>query len=143
MDQLLQAQEIYRQARGVHCSALGNGRKLVVQAEDIGRHNTLDKLAGKLLLDPVEISPKILLTTGRISSEMMNKAIRLQAEVVLSRTSPTTSSIALAEQAGITLIGYARRTQMFVYSHPERLCNGEMPCIPIRLAMDEPSAISS
>jgi FdhD protein len=121
MDQLLAAQEMYHEARGIHCSALSDGRKLVYRAEDIGRHNTLDKLAGMLLLEPRELSPRIVLTTGRVSSEMLSKAARLQADVVLSRTSPTTHSIQLAKDAGITLVGYARRAQMFVYTHPERL----------------------
>jgi FdhD protein len=121
MDQLLQAQEIYREARGIHCSALSNGDHVIYQAEDIGRHNTLDKLAGFLLFNPVTIYPRIILTTGRISSEMLTKSARLSADVVLSRTSPTTRSIELAEDLGITLIGYARRSQMQVYTHPERL----------------------
>jgi FdhD protein len=121
MDQLLQAQEIYREARGIHCSALSNGERVIYQAEDIGRHNTLDKLAGFLLFNPVTIYPRIILTTGRISSEMLTKSARLSADVVLSRTSPTTRSIELADEQGITLIGYARRSQMLVYTHPERL----------------------
>lgn len=121
MDQLLQAQEVYREARGIHCSALSNGQRVVFQAEDIGRHNTLDKLAGRLLLEPVSIFPRIILTTGRISSEMLTKSARLKADVVLSRTSPTTHSIQLAADLGITLVGYARRSQMYVYTHPERL----------------------
>jgi FdhD protein len=121
MDQLLQVQEVYREARGVHCSALSDGRQVIFRAEDIGRHNTLDKLAGRLLFEPVKASPLILLTTGRISSEMLTKALRMQVAVVLSRTSPTTRSIELARAAGITLIGYARRDQLLVYTHPERL----------------------
>lgn len=127
MGQLLETQDIYREARGVHCSALSNGQRILYQVEDIGRHNTLDKLAGRLLLEPVTVSPKIILTTGRISSEMMTKAIRLGVEVVVSRTSPTTHSIQLAKAAGITLIGYARRTEFFVYTHPERLMPAPMP----------------
>jgi FdhD protein len=121
MEQLLEAQAIYRETRGIHCSGLSDGQRILYQVEDIGRHNTLDKLAGRLLLEPVAISPRIILTTGRISSEMMTKAIRLGAEVVVSRTSPTTHSIQLAQAAGITLVGYARRTQLSVYTHPERL----------------------
>jgi len=121
MDLLLEAQTVYRETRGIHCSALSNGERILFQAEDIGRHNTLDKLAGRLILQPVDWNPRIILTTGRVSSEMITKATRLGAEVVLSRTSPTTRSIEIAARQGITLIGYARRAQMFVYTHPERL----------------------
>ena len=125
MDLLVRSQTVYHEARGIHSSALSNGRRIFFQVEDIGRHNTLDKLAGFLVLEPVAISPFIILTTGRVSSEMLNKSARIGADVVLSRTSPTTRSIQQADLSGITLIGYARRTELYVYSHPERLLSPE------------------
>lgn len=121
MDQLLQTQDIYREAGGIHSSALSDGEKLLVRVEDIGRHNTLDKIAGRMLLEDIHTDHGIILTTGRVSSEMMQKCARLGALVVVSRTSPTSQSIALAERAGITLVGYARRSQFFVYTHTERI----------------------
>jgi FdhD protein len=121
MEQLLNAQELYREARGVHCSALSDGRQLLIQAEDIGRHNTLDKLAGMMLLSAIQAEHSIIYTTGRISSEMMQKAARIGACMVVSRTSPTSLSIETAESFGITLVGYARRNQFNVYTHPQRL----------------------
>jgi FdhD protein len=121
MDQLLKAQELYHEVRGVHCSAVSDGEQIIYQAEDIGRHNTLDKLAGLMLLHPIPLVRKIVLTTGRISSEMLQKSSRLGAAVVVSRTSPTALSVELAEDAGITLVGYARRNQFTIYAHPERL----------------------
>jgi FdhD protein len=121
MDMLIKSQTIYQEARGIHAAALTDGQRIYFQVEDIGRHNTLDKLAGFLILEPVEISPFIVLTTGRVSLEMLNKSARMGADVVLSRTSPTTRSIQQADLAGITLIGYARRTELNVYAHPERL----------------------
>lgn len=121
MEQLLQTQELYREAGGVHTSAISDGQTIRLQADDIGRHNTLDKLAGLMLLGGLRIQPLIILTTGRVSSEMLQKAARMGADVVMSRTSPTSQSVALAEQAGITLVGYARRNGFQVYAHPERL----------------------
>lgn len=121
MEQLLQVQELYREVRGVHCSALSDGQTIQVQAEDIGRHNTLDKLAGHVLLHHPDIRPKLVLTTGRVSSEMLQKSARLGAVAVISRTSPTSESVTRADQAGITLIGYTRRNQFIVYAHHERL----------------------
>lgn len=119
--QLLESQEIYSTSGGVHSSALSDGTKLRIVAEDIGRHNTLDKISG-ILLRSGEVFPKrILLTTGRISSEMLQKAYRIGASIVISRTSPTSLSIDIAEKWGITLIGYARRNSFRIYTHPERV----------------------
>ena len=118
---LFESQDLYRQVGGVHTSALSDGVEIRVVAEDIGRHNSVDKLAGLCLLNGIRLSQKILLTTGRISSEMLQKAARLGAQVVVSRTSPSSLSIEMAERLGVTLIGYARRDRFTVYTHSERL----------------------
>jgi len=121
MDQLLESQELYRLVRGVHCSILTDGNDVQAIAEDIGRHNTLDKIAGQLLEKNLPRENWIIMTTGRISSEMLQKSAHIGAYMVVSRTSPSTLSIQLARQLGITLVGYARRSQFNVYSYPERL----------------------
>jgi FdhD protein len=121
MEQLLQMQSLYRETGGVHGAALYDGREIRAWAEDIGRHNTLDKLAGRMLLDGLSLSPLIVLTTGRISSEMLQKSARMGAAAVVSRTSPTSQSVLKAAESGITLVGYARRDRFLVYSHPERI----------------------
>ncbi len=114
-------QSLYRLAGGVHTSVLSDGTQRILAAEDIGRHNTLDKLAGQMLLNGSKPNAGVILTTGRISSEMMQKSIRLGASVVISRTSPSSMSVELAEKQGITLIGYAKRHRFNLYTHPERL----------------------
>ena len=121
VDKLFDSQDLYRKVGGVHTSALSDGEEIRVVAEDIGRHNSLDKLAGICLLSDIHLEKKVLITTGRISSEMMQKAARLGASVVISRTSPSSLSIELAQNWGITLIGYARRDRFNVYAHPERI----------------------
>ena len=136
MDLLIKSQTVYREARGIHSAALTDGQRIFYQVEDIGRHNTLDKLAGFLVKEPVEISPFIVLTTGRVSLEMLNKSARIGADVVLSRTSPTIRSIQQADLTGITLIGYARRTELNVYSHPERLLPPEKGPIVQNISAD-------
>jgi FdhD protein len=119
--QLFESQELYRTTGGVHTSAISNGERIILSSDDIGRHNTLDKLAGRLLLEGIELQRKIILTTGRVSSEMLQKTNRIGASVLVSRTSPSSLSIELAQSFGITLIGYARRNRFNIYSHPERI----------------------
>jgi FdhD protein len=118
---LFEAQDLYRETGGVHTSALSDGEQILLSAEDIGRHNTLDKIAGMCLMQNVWPERRILITTGRISSEMLQKAVRLGASILVSRTSPSSLSIELAEQWGVTLIGYARRNRFNLYAHPERI----------------------
>jgi FdhD protein len=118
---LFESQQLYRASGGVHTSALSDGQRLWVVAEDIGRHNTLDKIAGKCILEKISPPRRIILTTGRISSEMLQKSARLKASIVISRTSPSSLSIEIAEKWGITLIGYARRNRFNIYTHPERI----------------------
>lgn len=124
--QLFEAQELYKQSGGVHTSAMSDGERLWVVAEDVGRHNTLDKIAGRLLLEDLEPSPRLILTTGRISSDMLQKSAKMGASIVVSRTAPTSLSIELAERCGVTLIGYARRDRFNLYTHPERILMDEI-----------------
>jgi FdhD protein len=121
VDQLSESQALYRETGGVHTSALSDGQSILVSAEDIGRHNTLDKIAGLCLLTETWPQTRILLTTGRISSEMLQKAARLRAPILISRTSPSSLSIEMAERYDITLIGYARRGRFNVYTSPHRV----------------------
>ena len=121
VDLLFESQELYRETGGVHTSMLSDGEKLILAAEDIGRHNTLDKIAGLCLMTNVWPETRILITTGRISSEMLQKAARLRAPILISRTSPSSLSIEMAQRYGITLIGYARRQRFNVYANSQRL----------------------
>jgi FdhD protein len=118
---LFESQALYKETGGVHTSVLSDGENIILTAEDIGRHNTLDKIAGALLRTELDLSHRIIITTGRISSEMLQKAARLNVEVLISRTSPSSLSIELAEKTGVTLIGYARRNRFNVYAHPQRI----------------------
>jgi FdhD protein len=121
VERLFESQELYRETGGVHTSALSDGDKVLLSAEDIGRHNTLDKIAGLCLMKNIWPDVRILITTGRISSEMLQKAARLHAPILISRTSPSSLSIEMAERYGITLIGYARRQRFNVYSNAQRV----------------------
>jgi len=121
VEMLFESQELYRDTGGVHTSALSDGEKILLSAEDIGRHNTLDKIAGLCVMNNVWPNTRILISTGRISSEMLQKAARLHVPILISRTSPSSLSIEMAELYGITLIGYARKHRFNVYSNGQRV----------------------
>ena len=121
ISRLFDGQTLYREAGGVHSSAISDGQTIIVSAEDIGRHNTLDKIAGRCLMENIHIPNGLILSTGRISSEMLQKAARLDAAMVVSRTAPSSFAIQMANTLGITLIGYARRERFNVYTHPGRI----------------------
>jgi FdhD protein len=121
MKLLTEHEELYRLSGGVHTSALSDGRNLIVVTEDIGRHNTLDKIQGECLFNGVRTRDRMILTTGRVSSEMLRKAARMEIPVLVSRHTPTGTAISLARDLGIALVGQARGKRMSVYSHPERL----------------------
>jgi FdhD protein len=114
---------LYRQSGGVHTSIFvePDGVEPRYVAEDIGRHNTLDKLQGMALLDDVPTRGGLILASGRISSEMLFKAAIMGVPIVGSRTSPTNLALAVAERLNITVCGYLRQGSMNVYTHPRRI----------------------
>lgn len=112
---------LHARARGVHASGLTDGEKILALAEDVGRHNTIDKISGICLLEGIQTQGMALLATGRISSEMLRKTARMGCPIVASRNSPTSLSVEMAQAAGITLIGYARQGRLRAYAHAYRL----------------------
>ena len=117
-----------RGRRGTHVSALSDGKRLLVTAEDVGRHNTLDKITGECLARGLPTAGHLLLSTGRISWEMLTKAARMQVAVVASRNSPTDHVAALAEQLGIGVLGYVRGGSLTVFAGEHRVRG----CPPLR-----------
>src|SRR3990172_2731883 len=111
----------YKDTPGIHASSLAAPNELLAFAEDVGRHNTLDKLLGEALLRQLSGRARILLSSGRISSEMLLKAAKMRVPIVVSRTSPTTLAIDLAERLGMTVIGYLRRGSFILYIHGHRI----------------------
>lgn len=116
-----QKQLLHDLAGGFHSAGLSDGLSSPIIVEDLGRHNCVDKLAGAWLLGSYKFSPTIMLLSGRISSEMVMKSLAMGIRLIISRTTPTTRAIELADKLGICLIGYMRANQYEVYSHPEYL----------------------
>jgi FdhD protein len=106
----------YQRSRGIHGAALADRQRLLLVAEDVGRHNAVDKIKGEALRRRIPTEDRLLLSTGRISSEMLLKAARMGVPVVASRTSPTEMAVALAEQLGVTVCGYVRPDSLNVYA---------------------------
>ena len=103
MRQLFDGADMYRASRGIHAAALSDGDRILLLAEDVGRHNALDKILGEALTQGIPTQGRILLDTGRISSEMLRKGAHMGTPFLISRTSPTTLSIEAAKRLGVTV----------------------------------------
>jgi FdhD protein len=115
-------QRVHSQVGGTHAAALFDVRgRAVTVAEDIGRHNAVDKAVGYCLLRGISLENKVLVTSGRASSEMATKAIRVGIPIVATISAPTSLAVQLAQDRGLTLIGYLRGGRLNVYTHEERL----------------------
>lgn len=121
MQELNQRSVLYRKSGSVHGAALADESHILVFCEDIGRHNAVDKIFGAAFLRGFSPAGRILLTTGRVSSEILVKAIKRRIPFLLSYSGPTDLAVDMARQMGITLIGYVRGNRMRVYSHGERV----------------------
>lgn len=115
-----EASRLYRASGGIHTAALLTTTGEIFLREDIGRHNALDKAIGSYLLQPAG-DPLAVFATGRLSSEMVSKAVRVRAQYAVSLSSPTDLAVILGERFGVTVVGYARGGTFIVYSHPERV----------------------
>jgi FdhD protein len=121
MDELLDNSVLHNKTHGTHCSALASKEKIIALREDIGRHNTIDMLGGYALLQKINLSDAIILTTGRISSEIVYKVWNLGIPAIISHSAPTLKAIELSHKANIMLIGYVRGGRMNIYSQERRI----------------------
>ena len=113
--------DLYRETHAVHSAALCDTREILVFAEDIGRHNAVDKIIGRCILDGIGFTNRMLLISGRISAEIIFKAAGFNIPVVISKSAPTDTGVDLARKLGITLIGFVYQSGMNVYAGEERM----------------------
>ena len=112
---------IYRATGGVHSAAISDTKTILVFSEDIGRHNAIDKIFGECLLENRSTDDKIVVTSGRISSEILLKVARRNIPIIISKSAPTDLGVRLAHDLGITLIGFVRGKRMNIYSNDWRI----------------------
>jgi len=113
--------QIYRETGGVHSAGLANSSRIVIFNEDIGRHNAIDKVLGERLLKGTMNDNLVMITSGRVSSDILIKAARGRIPIIISRSAPTDLAVRLARELGITLVGFARGSRMNVYSNEWRI----------------------
>ncbi|AKL92546.1 formate dehydrogenase accessory sulfurtransferase FdhD [Staphylococcus capitis] len=121
MTQLQSASVIFKQTGGLHNAAISDGNTFFEHRQDIGRHNALDKLYGYCIQRHISVRDKVLIFSGRISSEILIKAAKIGVGVILSKSAPTTLAVQLAKDLNITAIGFIRDGNFNIYSHPERI----------------------
>lgn len=112
---------VHQRTGGVHSAAICTAEEMLVFAEDIGRHNAIDKALGECLLSDIAMKNRVLITSGRVSSEILMKTARSGIPVIVSKAAPTDAGIMIARKCGITLIGFARGSRMNIYSENRRI----------------------
>lgn len=117
--------ELYHLTGGVHACAIADATSILLFSEDVGRHNAFDKVAGMALQRGVDVSEKIALTTGRLSAEIVAKAIAHGVPVLASYSAPTAMGAAWSRRFGMTLVGFLRGRRMNVYTGYQRVTRRE------------------
>ncbi len=116
MDKFLEGSKLFNDTGAVHSCALYDSKHQVIKIDDVGRHNTLDKVIGHCLKNSITLEDKILVTSGRISSEMALKVIKIKIPVLVSRACPTDLAVKYAKQHGLRLCGFARGNKINIYN---------------------------
>ncbi|GAI36951.1 unnamed protein product [marine sediment metagenome] len=113
--------QIYKATGGVHGAALCDAKSILVFSEDIGRHNAIDKVFGECIWEDIPSVDRIIITSGRISSEILLKVAKRNIPVLISKSAPTNLGVRLANNLGVTLIGFVRGERMNIYSNGWRI----------------------
>lgn len=121
MASLENTSNLFQRTGGVHNAALCDATGVLLARMDIGRHNALDKIYGHCLINNIAVEDKIIAFSGRISSEILLKVAKIGCEIILSKSAPTNLALDLADELGITTIGFLRGDSFNIYTHPERI----------------------
>lgn len=121
MNEFQKSSDIYKLTRGIHSCGLYDNQGLLYLMEDIGRHNAVDKILGYAICHGIDLSRTVLITSGRVPSDMILKIIKAKIPILVARSVPTDAAIELADKFNITLAGFAKGTQLNLYSNEQRL----------------------
>ena len=113
--------EMWKATGGLHACALTDTEKILLFAEDVGRHNAFDKIVGRAFLDEIDVADKLVLMTGRLSAEIVSKAVACGLSMLVSRSAVTALGAKLAGRFGLTLVGFLRGKRLNVYTGFDRI----------------------
>ena len=113
--------QVYRATGGVHSAALCDIKSILVFSEDIGRHNAIDKIFGECILKDIPTDGRIIITSGRISSEILLKVAKRNIPIIISKSAPTDLGVKLANDLGVTLLGFVRGKRINAYTNNWRI----------------------
>lgn len=121
MKSFTEKSEVFQNTGGVHSAALSDGENLLIFHEDVGRHNALDKVIGEAFTKGMNFSDKIVLTSGRVSSEMLIKSAKRNISIMVSRSAPMDLALKIGKEINMTIIGFVRGQRMNLYTGKERI----------------------
>jgi len=132
VEELQEASPLFSRTGGVHNAGLATREGVEVVRTDIGRHNTLDKLYGHALREGTPLQERVVPFSGRVSSEILLKVSKMGCPILLSKSAPTALALEMADDLGVTTIGFLRRGRLNVYTHPERISGVPEPGAAVR-----------
>ena len=124
VDEFSRRSELFRATGGVHGAALGDSESILVFSEDISRHNAMDKVFGRCLLEGISTAGSLIITSGRVSAEVVLKVAGRNVPLLISQAAPTNRGVRLAAELGVTLVGFARDGRMNLYANEWRIKTG-------------------
>lgn len=113
---------LFHRTGGVHCAALVRNGQFVSYREDVSRHMAVDKVVGNCLMEHISMKNAVLVFSGRVPAEILQKVAAMGCAMIIAKSAPTNYACDLAEELGVTLVGFARGNKFNVYAHPERIC---------------------
>lgn len=121
VDEFQHRSQLYLATHGVHSAALADRKEILIFSEDIGRHNAIDKIFGKCLLEDISTKDRFIISSGRIPSEILQKVAKRGIPIIVTISVPTSLGLKTADKLGITLIGAVRGRKMNVYTNSWRV----------------------